>query len=1742
MKKIWVPFLILLLLPASYSVQRPAERLENAHPPDEDSIRSQTEEPGETILYFPDYVDGGGWSVQLALSNVDADTGAEVVVEVYDEEGGPILDLFDSGSTFEIPPLGSRVLRSLGTGEIRRGWIQVRTGTASVSGLLTYKQGTTGIEVSVEPAELGDRFALFVEESSDIGTGVAVFKPEVAPSIQLRVRDEAGDDPLEGAFVSRGNFHQLARTLPEWFDVDGIDKEFLTDFRGLLFLRTEDESPFAPLGLRFGKGSHSLSSVPAIRILDGGGIDGGHPPPLTVTLSVSPGVINWGDSTTLTWSSTNAVSAEITPDIGAVPASGSRKVSPRTTTTYQITVRGAGGQTQTVSATVRVVISEQDALRALYETTGGPDWTNRGNWWTGQPLAEWHGVSVDGQGRVTGLVLTDNALTGPIPAELGALVNLTYLVLENNELTGPIPPQLGALVNLATLSLQDNALTGPIPPELASLAKLTFLALNRNHLTGSIPPTLGALSNLEHLWLYDNSLEGSIPRTLGSLAKLTTLSLSGNTLTGPIPSTLGALANLTFLTLRGNILTGPIPPEIASLAKLTVLDLGSNALTGPIPPGLGTLTNLERLWLFDNFLEGPIPQTLVSLAKLTTLSLKGNALTGPIPPQLGSLSNLQRLWLHYNDLTGPIPPALGALGNLTTLWLGGNALTGPIPSELGALANLEVLVLSRNLLTGPIPAEIGSLAKLRILTLQTNRLQGPVPHTFLSMDPQIFLFSSNGGLCAPGDSRFVNWLKGIAQHQGDGFCNDSDRAVLEAFFEIASGSGWTNSDGWHGDGLLEEWYGISVDSQGRVTALDLSGNGLEGRIAGNLGRLSQMTELRIGGNTLSGRLPRSLSFLPALQEFHYGETDLCVPNEESFRAWIGEIPSHEGTAADCPPPSDRDLLVALYDATGGPDWRVSENWLTDHPLEEWHGVGVDDDGRVTRLGLQYNNLTGPIPPELVSLTNLSFLDLNGNELTGGIPAGLGMMPNLELLELGGNRLTGSIPSELGALSNLVDLSLGGNQLTGAIPAELGTLANLESLNLGSNNLNGSIPAELGSLANLKILWLQANALTGSIPPELGALAELTALSLQDNSLTGPIPAELGSLADLRSLNLGNNDLNGSIPPELGGLANLASLQLEGNALVGSVPPELGGLTNLEHLRFQDNELTGTLPPEFGGLENLTSVVLARNGGMSGALPARLTDLRRLEEFLAADTNLCAPSDAGFPDWLSGVPKRRVGICGAEARPGAYLTQAVQSRDHPVPLVAGDEALLRVFVESNRENGANLPPVRATFYRNGEKTHVVDIPGKPVPIPQQITEGDLTASANARIPGWVVQPGLELVIDVDPEGTLGPDPGVTKRIPASGRLAVEVRTMPVFELTMIPFLWTPSPDSSIVEVVTSMARDPGGHSLLSETRNLLPINELDVKAHAPVWSSTNNAYALLSQTEMIRVMEGAGGHYMGMMEGQVSGGAGGVAMLPGWSTFSRVRPLTMAHELGHNLNLYHAPCGNPDFLEPSFPGNHGKIGAWGYDFREPGRLLPPVWPDLMSYCRLSARWIGEYHFTNALRYRLHTAGSGEGSSLVAAPAKSLLLWGGAGSDGTPFLEPAFVVDAPAALPRSTGEFEITGRDADGEELFSLSFEMPRVADGDGRSSFVFALPVQPGWAEELASITLSGPGGSVTLDGETDRPVTILRNSRTGEIRGILRDLPAGDGSGDDTASALALEPGLEVLTSRGIPGPEDWRR
>ncbi|MXW08650.1 MAG: hypothetical protein F4X47_06380 [Gammaproteobacteria bacterium] len=156
--------------------------------------------------------------------------------------------------------------------------------------------------------------------------------------------------------------------------------------------------------------------------------------------------------------------------------------------------------------------------------------------------------------------------------------------------------------------------------------------------------------------------------------------------------------------------------------------------------------------------------------------------------------------------------------------------------------------------------------------------------------------------------------------------------------------------------------------------------------------------------------------------------------------------------------------------------------------------------------------------------------------------------------------------------------------------------------------------------------------------------------------------------------------------------------------------------------------------------------------------------------------------------------------------------------------------------------------------------------------------------------------------------------------------------------------------------------------------------------------------------------------------------------------------------------------------------------------------------------------------------------------------NLLLWGGIDADRVPFLEPVFVIDAPPSLPRSIGEYVVIGRAGDGAVLFSLPFEMPVVADGDGTSSFLFMLPVQPGWEGRLASVTLTGPGGSATLDEDSRRPMAIVRDPGTRRIRAILRDLPPSIVTQADADEAVDRDPGTEVLFSRGIPGPGAWRR
>jgi Leucine-rich repeat (LRR) protein len=362
---------------------------------------------------------------------------------------------------------------------------------------------------------------------------------------------------------------------------------------------------------------------------------------------------------------------------------------------------------------------EREALIALYTSTNGANWTNRGGW-LGAAGSEcsWFGVTCANSNRLTAVSLSSNNLVGTLPLELRNMTNLQSLFLSYNQLGGSIPAELGNLTNLIDLRLDGNALSGSIPPELGNLTNLQVLFLDFNRLSGNIPARLGNLANLLSLSLSGNQLGGIIPAELGNLTNLEVLNLSRNLLSGSIPARLGDLTNLLFLDLGTGShivdgihqLTGSTQP--GNQANLQEFALPTNKLGGSIPPELGKLTNLQTLRLDSNQLNGSIPRELGNLTKLQTVDLSANQLSGS-PIVLGDLTNLQELYVESNQLSGSIPAQLGNLTNLQILSLAWNALFATdsalrtfLNSKAGSWENTQTVAPSNLSATALTPSSI----------------------------------------------------------------------------------------------------------------------------------------------------------------------------------------------------------------------------------------------------------------------------------------------------------------------------------------------------------------------------------------------------------------------------------------------------------------------------------------------------------------------------------------------------------------------------------------------------------------------------------------------------------------------------------------------------------------------------------------------------------------------------------------------------------------------------------------------------------------------------------------------------------------------------------------------------------------------------------------------------------------------------------------------------------------------------
>ena len=496
---------------------------------------------------------------------------------------------------------------------------------------------------------------------------------------------------------------------------------------------------------------------------------------------------------------------------------------------------------------------------------------------------------------------------------------------------------------------------------------------------------------------------------------------------------------------------------------------------------------------------------------------------------------------------------------------------------------------------------------------------------------------------------------------------DADRAALTVLYYTLDGANWRRNTSWLSEQPLRRWYGVDTDSNGRVTALSLSGNRLSGSRTLTIpaGRTVSVGTVTITGIDNDGQASDSTVSISATaaNTSNLGVIDpepvaLVIADDETTPVVTlslspAEIVEYEGrtfVTATLDNRSSADTIVTVSATPADAVEEISSDPLTIPAGQtESNGFGVtiravDNDElaeatqTVTVSGTS-ENPQGVAGPENVTLTiiddeaPLFSADSIAYTFTSGI-AGSRFLPEAEF---GNGKLTYSLSP---APSNDVTF-------TPEPPARIGVSATSvaageTSYTLTATNADGDTDTMTISITVRKGVCPNSAAVSGYSDPGIvhdceALLASRDTLSVDQSlnwdedlpidewkgveladgrvvglrmsseGIVGTIPSELGSLANLQQLYLWGNQLTGEIPPELGGLSNLTHLYLDNNLLTGEIPPELGGLSNLNGWISASNQLTGTIPTELGNLANLTGLFLHFNQ-LTGEIPPELGGL------------------------------------------------------------------------------------------------------------------------------------------------------------------------------------------------------------------------------------------------------------------------------------------------------------------------------------------------------------------------------------------------------------------------------------------------------------------------------------------------------------------------------------------------------
>jgi len=339
-------------------------------------------------IVFPQVADGAGEGVgvttALFLTNIEEEElsamlrfrrsdGLGMAVELYRLGTDDLVGSGDSVSV-TIPASQSVFLETGGSGSLTVGWASVSAPSGKrIGGVAAYtlfdpetRRVSAIVGVGASPATPAFSLPVVRDDAARTNTALALANSS-GGTVRLKayLLDSEGNGDA-------GKTLELGPGQHQALYVNEIFPELGARFYGTLHLRRVDAEGELQEGLDVHpvallQSGHLFSSIPvtSVPIATPIHLPGGEPVTRpSARISVSPASIERGGQAALSWTSTKAASAEIAPEIGAVPTSGSQTVMPDRTTIYRLTVRDAEGRTATDTATLTVTEPSGQACAA----------------------------------------------------------------------------------------------------------------------------------------------------------------------------------------------------------------------------------------------------------------------------------------------------------------------------------------------------------------------------------------------------------------------------------------------------------------------------------------------------------------------------------------------------------------------------------------------------------------------------------------------------------------------------------------------------------------------------------------------------------------------------------------------------------------------------------------------------------------------------------------------------------------------------------------------------------------------------------------------------------------------------------------------------------------------------------------------------------------------------------------------------------------------------------------------------------------------------------------------------------------------------------------------------------------------------------------------------------------------------------------------------------------------------------